>query len=220
MSKFCGNCGSHLDDDARVCGVCGTPYSDDSIGKTKIPGVNTMKPQTKKKIKLIFKLSVVVVILMVISITAVNIISSFTGYKGAINKGFNAFKDYDIDTLMTLTSEINYHSMDSNAMEEAISKSVSSKLDSYESQVGHDMSLSYELKDSRKLSDRKYQEFLKYVESYYNYDTSDISEIYIAEINIYAKGSFGEEDYNSNEFYVIKEADSWYLFSGYIGTNY
>lgn len=220
MSKFCGNCGSYLDDDALVCGVCGTPYSDDGIGKTKIPGVDTMNPKTKKKIKLIFKLSVVVVVLVVVSVTAVNIISSFTGYKGAINKGFNAFKDEDIDTLMTLTSEIKYHNMDSNAMEDDVSKSVTSTLDSYESQVGHDMSLSYELKKSHKLSDRKYKEFLKYAESNYNYDTSDISEIYLAEIKIYAKGSFGEEGYNSNEFYVIKEADSWYLFNGYIGTNY
>lgn len=220
MSKFCGNCGNLLDDDARVCGICGTPYTDDGIGKTKIPGVNTMKPQTKKKIKLFLKLSILVIVLVIISLTAINIISSFTGYKGVINKGFNAFKDYDIDTLMTLTSEIKYFNMDSEKMEESISNSVSSKLDSYESEVGHDMSLSYELKDSYKLSDRKYQEFLKYVEDYYDYDTSDISEIYLAEINIFAKGSFGEEDYNSNEFYVIKERDSWYLFVGYIGTNY
>lgn len=25
MSKFCGNCGAKLEDDARVCGNCGTP---------------------------------------------------------------------------------------------------------------------------------------------------------------------------------------------------
>lgn len=55
MSKFCGNCGSYLDDDALVCGVCGTPYSDDGIGKTKIPGVDTMNPKTKKEDKTNFQ---------------------------------------------------------------------------------------------------------------------------------------------------------------------
>lgn len=26
MAKFCGNCGSKMDDDAKICGMCGTPF--------------------------------------------------------------------------------------------------------------------------------------------------------------------------------------------------
>lgn len=28
MTKYCGNCGAQMDDDARVCGNCGTPFED------------------------------------------------------------------------------------------------------------------------------------------------------------------------------------------------
>lgn len=224
MSKFCGNCGSKMDDDARICGNCGTPYAGNSdykpVKQVKISGVNSMSPKKKKKIKLIAKLSTAAIVLIIVSVIAINIISSFTGYKGAINKAMNAFKNYDIETLMSLSSDIGFVGMETTAIEDSISKSVSSQLDSYETVAGHDMDISYEIEDSYKLSDRKYQEFLKYVENSYNYDTSDIAEIVLAKIKINAKGSFGETSYTVNDLYLIKERNKWYLFKGYIGTNY
>ena len=35
MTRFCGNCGAPLDDDALVCGQCGTPIDGDPIDRTR-----------------------------------------------------------------------------------------------------------------------------------------------------------------------------------------
>ncbi|MGN1433219.1 MAG: zinc ribbon domain-containing protein [Ruminococcus sp.] len=224
MPKFCGNCGAKMDDDARICGNCGTPYAGNSDDKpvkpVKISGVNSMSEEKKKKIKLIAKLATAAIVVIIVAVIAVNIISSFTGYKGAINKAMNAFENYDIETLMSMTSDIGFGNLDATTMENSISNAVSSQLDAYENVVGHDMSISYEIEDSYKLSERKYQEFLKYAENSYNYDTSDISEIVLAKLKINTKGSLGETSYTVNDLYLIKERDKWYLFRGYIGTNY
>lgn len=219
MAKFCGNCGAQLDDDARICGQCGTPYAGDN-NRQKIPGINKMSPEKKKRIKLIAKLSVAGIALIIVAVLAVNIISSFTGYKGAVNKAMDAFENYDIETLLSMSSDISFNGMDATQIEDSISQTVSSKLDALEADAGHDMSLSYEIIDSYKLSDRKYQEFLKYVENNYNYDSSDISEVYLVEIKVTAKGSLGETSTTNNNLYLIKERDDWYLYNGYIGTSY
>lgn len=107
-----------------------------------------------------------------------------------------------------------------NKIEESISKAVSAKLDSYESVVGHDMSISYDITEAYKLSDRKYQEFLKYVEKSFNYDSSDISEVVKVELDIKVKGSLGKSDYSVNNLYLIKERGNWYIYIGYVGNNY
>lgn len=221
MSKFCGNCGSKMDDDARVCGNCGTPYFDNKhLKPVKISGVNSMSDEKKKKIKLIIKLSVAAIVVIIVAVIAINIISSFTGYKCAINKAMDAFENYDIETLMSMSSDIAFNGMEATDIEASISKSVSAQLDSYETVAGHDMDISYEIEDSYTLSERKYQEFLQYAEDYYHYDTSDISEIVLAKIRINIQGSLGKSSYTVNDLYLIKERDKWYLFKGYIGTNY
>lgn len=220
MSKFCGNCGTQLEDDARICGQCGTPYSGDTNNKQQIPGINKMSLEKKRRIKFIVKLSVVAIVLIIITVIAVNIISFFTGYKGAVNKAINAYKNYDIETLLTMSSDISFNGMDATQVENSISQSVSAKLDALEAEAGHDMNLSYEIIDSYKLSDRKYQEFLKYIENNYNYDSSDISEVYLAKIKVTAKGSLGQTSVINNNLYLINERSDWYLYNGYIGTSY
>lgn len=220
MSKFCGNCGTQLEDDARICGQCGTPYSGDTNNKQQIPGINKMSLEKKRRIKFIVKLSVVAIVLIIITVIAINIISFFTGYKGAVNKAINAYKNYDIETLLTMTSDISFYGMDATQVENSISQSVSAKLDALEAEAGHDMNLSYEIIDSYKLSDRKYQEFLKYIENNYNYDSSDISEVYLVKIKVTAKGSLGQTSVTNNNLYLINEHSDWYLYNGYIGTSY
>lgn len=220
MSKFCGNCGTQLEDDARICGQCGTPYSGDTNNKQQIPGINKMSLEKKRRIKFIVKLSVVAIVLIIITVIAINIISFFTGYKGAVNKAINAYKNYDIETLLTMTSDISFYGMDATQVENSISQSVSAKLDALEAEAGHDMNLSYEIIDSYKLSDRKYQEFLKYIENNYNYDSSDISEVYLVKIKVTAKGSLGQTSVTNNNLYLINECSDWYLYNGYIGTSY
>lgn len=223
MAKFCGNCGNQLNDNDRVCGNCGMPCQNLPVVQqyAGVPAVKKqMNPKTKKRIKLIAILSGVLIVLIIVAVIAFNIISENTGYKGTLNKAMDAFEKYDIDTLISMTSDISFGSMDATDIEKYISRTVSAKLDQYEKEAGHDMDLSYEITDSYKLSERKFKEFLDYAEDYYHYDTSDISEIMVVNLKVTAKGSKGEDTFNSNDLYLVKERDSWYLFYGNVGTSY
>lgn len=223
MTKFCGNCGNQLNDNDRVCGNCGMPCQNLPVVQqyAGVPAVKKqMNPKTKKRIKLIAILSGVLIVLIIAAVIAFNIISENTGYKGTLNKAMDAFEKYDIDTLISMTSDISFGSMDATDIEKYISRTVSAKLDQYEKEAGHDMDLSYEITDSYKLSERKFKEFLDYAEDYYHYDASDISEIMVVNLKVTAKGSKGEDTFNSNDLYLVKERDSWYLFYGNVGTSY
>ena len=224
MSKFCGNCGFKMDDDARVCGNCGTPFEgmpDNGVPqKIKLPKTSTMTPEKKKKLKKGLTLGIVAVVAVIAIIVAVNIVSNFTGYKGALRKAMNAIESYDIETLMDVTSDIKFNSIGSiMSADDILSREVSTKLNSYEDEVGHDLHINYSITDSYKLSDRKFQEFTKYVESYYAYDCSDITEVVKVELRIEAKGSSRTKTYTES-IYMIKERNKWYYFNGYIGNSY
>ena len=220
MSKYCGNCGAKMDDDARVCGNCGTPFAEMEIHsdspKIKIPKPSKMTPERKNKVKKGIIAIGVIAILVIVAIVTINIISDNTGYKGTLKKAINAFADYDMETLMSVTSDIEYMNID---MEDSLSKEVSQKLDSYESAVGRDIKISYKIMDSYKLSDRKFSEFTQYVENNYKYDCSDISQIIKVDLQLEVKGNQKTKT-DSISLYLINERNKWYVFDGYIGKVY
>ena len=76
MSKFCGNCGAELTDDAKVCGQCGTPVERVSAN---IPTPKIVDPEKQKKTKKRIKLLGGLVVLAVVAVIALNIVSKYTG---------------------------------------------------------------------------------------------------------------------------------------------
>lgn len=218
MSKFCGNCGTQLDDDARVCGNCGMPcISDNSVAYT--PNVNisvakSMAPEKKNKVKLIAGLSIAGIALIIIAIIAVNIISSLFGYNGVINKAMNAFEDYNTETLASMTNNFSYKSFDPDDIEDSISNAISYQYDKFEDKVGGNLKISHEIKKAEKLADRKYEKFLDFVEDTFHYDTNDISEVVSTKITVTAKGKEGKTTENVYDLYLIKEDGKWYLYYG------
>ena len=46
MAKFCGNCGTQLEDNAKICGKCGTPLDGASAN---IPGLKVTDPEKQNK---------------------------------------------------------------------------------------------------------------------------------------------------------------------------
>ena len=128
MAKYCGNCGAPLDDDARVCGQCGTPVAEYS-GRTQ--EFKYVDPKKREKSKKRFKLIGIVVLILIIVIVAVNVISNFTGRKGFVRKVMNAYRDYDIETLISLSSDMYYYGYD-DAAETYFESAVGYGLDSFE----------------------------------------------------------------------------------------
>lgn len=226
MSKFCGNCGSSMEDNARVCGNCGTPcVSDGANGvavNPSISGVTTMSDEQKKKITTIAVIAGAGVAVVIVLIIAINIISSFTGYKGTLNKYFNAVEDYDVEQLMEITSDALYSSdyydedETQDYKEERLDYFAENSLDTIENKVGDNVKLSYEIKDTSVYSERKFDNFIEDLEVYSDYDTSDITKVMEVSLTVKAKGSDGKKNYYPSDYILVKENGKWLVFSGYI----
>lgn len=215
MSKFCGNCGAQLDDSAKVCGNCGTPLSENSNVSSSIPGVEYVDPEKKAKNKKRIKKFIGLIAVVVVVIIAINIISGFIGYKGAVRKIMNAYEDYDVDTLVSLTSNIRLDVFDilgDDYATDYYENIVSDDLDYYENTVGHKYKLSYEITETYELTERKVDDLLDSAESYIEYiEDYDISKVMVVEVNVTAKEGNKSTDATLT-IYLTKENGSWKLF--------
>lgn len=200
MAKFCGECGMQLDDDARVCGRCGTPVDKE----IPIPGPNPNK--LKKKIKIMISF----IIVAIIAVIAFNIASSFIGSKGLVRKVMKAYKNYDIQGLMSLSSDMYYYgSEDESQM--YFENSVGSDQDEYEEKVGHSYRLSYDINEIYDLSERRQDEMLDSIEyTYPDFDVDTISKISVASLNVTVKQGKKSITRNVN-ITMSKEGKDWKL---------
>lgn len=185
MARFCGNCGAQLDDDARVCGQCGTPIEG---GKGKVPEFKVVDPEKKKKLMKKMKIAVVLVVLLIIVLVGIKIVQSFTGTSGLVRKVMAAYKEYDIDTIVSLSSDMYYYSDYENYVEEYFEYAVGQNIDNFESSVGHSYKMSYEVEEIYDLSQRKQDEMLKNIEYLYpDFDVDVINKIAVADVKVTAK---------------------------------
>ncbi len=183
MAKFCGNCGAQMDDNAKVCGQCGSPVD----GGTKVSPVKIVDPEKKKKNKKIFKIAVALILVVIVATTAINVVSKVTGYNGLLRKAMAAYEEYDIDTLVSLSSDIYYYGED-DYVEYYFENVVGTTLDSFESSVGHSYQLSYEVNETYTMSERKAKETIEGIEyAYPDFDVDIIEKIVVSNITVTAK---------------------------------
>lgn len=207
MAKFCGNCGTQLEDNAKICGNCGTPLDGAS---TNIPGLKVIDPEKQKKVKKTVKRVFVLAILVAVAIIAFNIVSQFTGYNGLLRKVMTAYESYDIDTLVSLSSDMYYYG-EEDWVEYYFEYSVGDTLDSFESSVGHSYKLTYEINETYVMSERKVDEMLSEIEySYSDFDVSVIEEVVVADVTVTAKQ--GSKSVNRDmDIVMTKEDGTWRL---------
>ena len=86
---------------------------------------------------------------------------------------------------------------------------VGSAIDTFETNVGHDYRLSYDIYEIYEVSERRKEDYFNSIESMYpNFDVSTIDEISVATVNITAKQK--ERSYNQNMSLVMsKEGKNW-----------
>lgn len=207
MAKFCGNCGAQLDEDARVCGQCGTPIDGAQI---KISGLNIVDFEKKKKTKEKIKLVVIWAIIAAVAFSAFNVVYNFTGNRGLVRKVMTAYEEYDIDTLVWLSSDMYFYGGE-DTVESYFEYSVGSDLDDFESSVGHSYNLTYEVNEIYDLSERKQDEMLDNIEYLYpDFDISEIDKISVADITVTVKQ--GNKSVNRDvKITMSKEGKEWRL---------
>lgn len=207
MAKYCGYCGTKLEDNAKICGHCGT--SVDGIS-TNIPSLKMVNPEKQKKMKEMSKWIVATASLVVIAVIAFNIVSQYTGYNGLLRKVMTAYKEYDIDTLIFLSSDMYFYGED-DWVEYYFECNVGDDLDSFESSVGHSYKLSYKVNEIYTVSDRKLDNMLDQIEyNYVDFDINVIKKIVIADLTVTAKQESKSVSTDMN-IVMSKENDSWRL---------
>lgn len=210
MSKFCGNCGLQLDDNAKVCGNCGTPLANNrGVLENSVPKIDFVDPEVKEKNKKKFTLIFIGIVLIVVALIAINIISGFFGFKGTVRKIMNAYENYDLDAITTMSSELYYYMDDESYENNYFANIIANDLENFETQVGHKYKLSYKITDSYEMSEHRYKDLLDTLSSYEEFDESIISKVMVAEIEVTAKGD-GKKTKQLN-LTLSKENGSWKL---------
>ncbi len=205
MARFCGNCGAQLDDDAKVCGQCGTPIDGNALG------LKIVDPEKKKKMMKKVKGVIALAIVVVIAVVVVKIISGFTGTNGLVRKIMVAYEKYDIDTIVSLSSDMYYYNDYEDYVDEYFEYAVGSNIDSFESSVGHSYKMSYEVDEIYDLSQRKQDEMLKSIEyAYPDFDVDIISKIAVADVTVTAKQG-SKSVSRTVKITMSKEGNTWKL---------
>ena len=207
MAKYCGNCGTQLGDNAKVCGNCGTPVDGSPV---VIPNVKPKDPEKQKKRKKTVRLILGLAVLAVVAVIGLNFAVKYTGYNGLLRKVMKAYKNYDIDTLVSLSSDMYYYG-DEDWVEYYFEYTVGDDLDYFDSYVGHSYKLSYEVNETYTLSEYKMDDMLEEITyTYYDFDVSEISKIVVADVTITAKQGSNSESLERN-IVMSREEGSWKL---------
>lgn len=210
MGKYCGYCGTQLDDTARSCGQCGMPVSPSPsyYGHGRAYNqyrINKNYFKSGKLGKLLALIGAAIIVIVILFNTAIQ----FTGYNGLLRKVMAAYEDGDVDTLISLASDIYYYGVD-DWVEYYIQNNMEDDLDYYESALGHNYKLSYEVNELYVMSQRDYADAMERVAAYTysNFDISTIKEIAVADLTVTVKKG-KETAYNDVSIMMSKE-DSGY----------
>ena len=210
-ARFCGNCGMRLEEGAKVCVRCGTPVKVNMTGQEK-----------KRENRKIFKRIAVAIVAAAVLAAALKTGSNFIGYKGLLRKVMRAYEDYDIDKLVSLSSDIYYYGgenldetygddYDGDFAEAYFEDSVGSMLDDFEEAVGHDYKLSYEIDEAYIMSDRARSRVLDSLElSFPDFDMEVIEKTAAAELTVTARQKDATDD-QKLAVVMSKENGKWKL---------
>lgn len=149
--------------------------------------------------------------MVVIAVVVVKIISGFTGTNGLVRKIMVAYGKYDIDTIVSLSSDMYYYNDYEDYVDEYFEYAVGNNIDSFESSVGHSYKMSYEVDEIYDLSQRKQDEILKSIEyAYPDFDVDIISKIAVADVTVTAKQG-SKSVSRTVKITMSKEGNTWKL---------
>lgn len=208
MAKYCGNCGAQWPDDVRICGDCGTPFDD-------VEPIDEEALERQRKIKKILIIGIVAIAVLVLALVAWNIVTNFTGAKGAVRQVMNAYKEDNADNLVAMSSGVYFYSTETDYAEEYFENVLKNSIDHFENSVGYSYDLSYKIDDIHALSDRQLNNKLDDIALMYSgFDVGSIQEIQTAKVTLTAKQGKRHVDENLHVT-ISKEDGTWRLLEIY-----
>ena len=217
MSKFCGNCGMQVDDNAQVCGYCGNPFS--SAGKKggAVPGLDKIKGSLNDdKVKKLLPIIGGAVAGVIVLVVALVLILGNTGKKGLV-KDFA--KDLKAENLEALVSEASDLYGNEDDKEDVVEEQMDDLIDLMDDKADGLKSIKVDKFKAKKISENKVNKLKDVVDDDKDcdIDSDSIKEVYEIDVSFKIKGektkTFKLKDYSDNaHFYAIKESGKWKYF--------
>lgn len=191
--KFCGQCGTSMEDSVKFCPACGEPQkeNDDPVAAVK----NTVL-KNRKKLK---KYAVIAVAAIVVIFVLVNLFTP--GYKKAVKKYFNAYEDKNFSKMFDLYPDFLTETIDKDVMRE-----IQSELKSELSGI----KLSYKIIDTDRMDDDEIENIEERFEHYYDEDVN-IKKAYQVTVKLTAKMN-GESETVKMSVVAMKIGFKWYIY--------
>ena len=207
MAKYCGNCGTQMDDGAKVCSNCGTALK---------PTNGNSNPNMKK----IITVAVAAIAAVIVIAVAGSVISKNTGVNGAIKKVMKAYVNEDATAMADLTSSLLLEEYDLEDIEENYETALRNDFDYFDDNLSSEYKLTYEVRKEEKLSDRQAKRLAENIAGYDDDEADDIADLFSKIMKVTVKISAEEKrgknkDTESLEktLYFVKESGGWKLLS-------
>ncbi len=220
MSKFCGNCGTELQDDAVVCSNCGVniapqqpeaaasaPASDATPGEVAVAAIKDKslvfinKMKSDKKFMGIVLGSIAGVILVIVLLCVL----MGGGYKSAIENYFDAMQG-DYDAYVACMPEdvfddyLDYKDMSKKELKEEM-----------EDSSDGDLKVSYDILDTDELDEDDLDDIKDYLKENLDISKKDVTEAIEVELEVTLKYD-GEKMSNETDVVVVKIDGDWYVY--------
>lgn len=221
MSKFCGNCGTQLEDDAVVCSNCGCNLAPANNGTPAAagatPGENAVAFAKEKTGAFIGKLKsdkkflgiVLGAVAAVIVLIVVLVLVFGGGYKKAIDNYIDAmyYGDYSAYKA-TMPKEV---LEDLDISKDDFKEEFESIKDELEEEYGKDYDVSYDIIEEEKYNEDDLDDLRDRLKNYYGISKRSVTAAYDVEIELTIDGS-EDEDTKELDFTIVKIDGDWYIY--------
>ncbi len=229
MSKFCGNCGTQLPDDANVCGNCGTnvaqmaapaapvaPASAAPAENASTPGENVVSAvkdkagdfigkmkSDKKFMTMVIAIAGGAVTLIAVLIVLLCVLGG--GYEKAIQNRYDAaLGDYDAYIDCYPESYWDEHDMQD---EEEFEERLEGLFDDYFDEIDYD----FEVVDEDEISGSAYSSLKDRIHERWGVSRKDIGDAY--KVAVLMNTEIDDEDnYTLDDLIVVEIDGDWYVF--------
>ncbi len=208
MSKFCGNCGNQMPDDAVVCGNCGS-----ALDNGAAPADNVNVGALKEKAPL---LAAAVAVLLVLIIIIASVAGG--GYKKALKKNMAMSFKGQVKHMEKLAPKEVWEyiedeaDMDIKDLQEEYEDSWDDIEDSLEDEYGKNIRASFKITDKDKVDKDDLKEIKDSLKDNYDIAKKDVKKAYELEVDITVKGK-DDEDTEDVDLYAVKIGSKWYILS-------
>lgn len=215
MSKFCGNCGSQMEDSAVICGNCGCRLSDNPAPVVINSAVTTSeKKGSKKKIIGIGVAVVAVALIVVLCFTFLGGRSEKAVVETYIKSGI---ENPDAASLVELFPEefLTYQLREEGMSRTEAIKEMQETLDNVYEQIDKycdDWSVSWEITDTLDASDSEVKYLSADCKDLYGFEVSGQKDLTVEMTIEITKDGEKSSKVQECDLQIIKIGKSWYLW--------